>query len=64
MKKYLDLSLDEAICLAVFEGRAYKYHPESEDEDAWLEVSSPLHPGYRLDLEDGKVSEYSGLDWL
>ena len=63
MKQYLGLTLAQAQDLALAEGREAFYHEETDDEFAWLEVSTAMGNGCALVLEDGKVTEYQYLDW-
>lgn len=64
MKRYLDLTQAEAEALAVAEGREVEFFPESEDEGAFLRISTALGNGCDLILEDGMVVEYAFCDWL
>ena len=63
MKRYLNLTLEEATHLAESDGFYAEYHPETIDEAEWLEVYPGYGPGYGLDFKDGKTSEYYELDW-
>ena len=63
MKRYLGLTLDQAEQLAIAEGRKVVYHEETEDECAWLEISTAYGNGAGLEIEDGIVTEYEFLDW-
>ena len=64
MKRYLGLTLAEAEALALAEGREVEFFPESEDEDAFLRISTALGNGCDLVLEGGVVAEYAFCDWL
>ena len=62
MKKYLGLTLAQAEQLAIAEGREVVYHEETEDEYAWLEISTAYGNGAGLEINDGIVTEYAFLD--
>lgn len=63
MKKYLRLTLEQAEQLAIAEGRKMVYHEETEDEYAYLTVSTTQGNGADLIIENGIVAEYVFSDW-
>ncbi len=64
MKKYIGLTLEQAIKLAKAENRKIKYHEETDDEYEWLELSTADGNGVSLSIEDGVVTEFTYLDWI
>lgn len=64
MKRYVKLTQAEAEALAIAEGREVEFFPESEDEGAFLRISTALGNGCDLILQDGVVEDYVFCDWL
>ena len=64
MKKFIGLSKEEAMELALAQGREVEYIPEDEWEYEHLEVSTLEGNGAALRIENGVVVEYEYLDWV
>jgi len=64
MKKFIGLTTQEAMDLALAQGREVEYFEGNEDEYERLEVSTCEGNGAALLIEDGVVFEYEYLDWI